>query len=136
MIDALVDQTLAAYLQGTLAASGYPSFSVVIGMEDNTPNLTTPYLVVYSAIERYAGRNPVFELRGHIEMHSVTGMETVSEIEAIMSVIDQALLKQQNVSVPTPGLVYFGWQGIQRSELTPGDRRRNLREIQVFTQLA
>jgi hypothetical protein len=71
-----------------------------------------------------------------IELHSLSGIELISDLTALMSVIDEALIDQQDVSVPTPGLVYLGWEAIQRSEQTPGDRRINMREIQVFTQLA
>jgi hypothetical protein len=136
MIDALVDNTLCSYLGGVLAASGYPSFTVVRGMEDNLPDLACPYIVVHSAIERFAGRDQVYELRTRIELHSVTGMEPVSNTESIMSIVDRALIQKQNVSVPTSGLLYFGWEGIMRSELVPGDRRANLREITVFSQLS
>jgi hypothetical protein len=135
MIDALADSTVAAYLQGVLAASGYGSFTVVTGMQDNLPELACPYLVVHSEIERFAGRDPVFELRTKIELHSLTGITAVSDLEALMSVVDGALIDQAELSVPTPGLVYFGWEGVQRSEQTSGDRRINLREIHVFSQL-
>jgi len=136
MIDALVDNTVAAYLQGVLAASGYPSFTVVIGLEDNEPELACPYLVVHSAIERFYGRTPVFQLRTRIELHSLSTLEPVSQLEALMTVIDQALISQAKVNVPTAGLVYLGWEAITRSEQTPGDRRVNLRELEVFGQLA
>ena len=135
MIDALVDNTLATYLGGVLAASGYPSFTVVRGMENNLPDLACPYIVVHSAIERFAGRDHVFELRTRIDLHSVTGMDPVTDTERIMSIVDRALIDKQNVTVPTSGLVYFGWEAITRSELIPGDRRQNLREINVFSQL-
>ncbi len=135
MIDALVDSTVAAYLSGVLAASGYPSFTVVTGLEDNLPDLACPYLVVHSVIDRFQGRNPVFQLRTSIELHSVTGMEPVADLEALMTVVDRALITQQKVAVLTPGLVYLGWEAVQRSQQTPGDRRMNLREIEVFSQL-
>ena|ERR1700758_1028310 len=136
MIDALVDSTVAAYLSGVLAGSGYASFTVVTGIEDSLPDLACPYLVVHSAIERFQGRHPVFQLRTSIELHSLTGMTPVSDLEAVMTAVDQALISQQNVSVPTSGLVYLGWEAITRSEQTPGDRRINLREIEVFSQLS
>jgi hypothetical protein len=136
MIDALVDSTVAAYLSGVLAASGYSSFTVVTGMENNEPELACPYLVVHSAIESFQGRDPVFQLRTTIELHSLSGIEPVSELEKLMSVIDEALIDQQNVNVPTVGLVYLGWEAITRSEQTPRDRRINLRELQVFSQLS
>jgi hypothetical protein len=135
MIDALVDSTVAAYLSASLAASGYGSFTVVTGLEDNLPDLACPYLVVHSAIERFQGRDPVFELRTRIELHSLSGVEPVSDLKALMSVVDQVLLTQQPNNVPTSGLVYFGWEAIQRSEQTPGDRRVNTRELQVFAQV-
>jgi hypothetical protein len=136
MIDAMVDSTVAAYLSGVLAASGYASFTVVTGLEDNLPDLACPYLVVHSAIERFSGRMHVFQLRTRIEVHSVTGVEPVSELEALMTLVDRALTAKQPVDVPTPGLVYLGWEAITRSEQTPGDRRINLREIEVFSQIS
>ncbi len=80
MIDYLVDSTVAAYLSGELAASGYASFTVVPGLADNLPELACPYLVVHSAIEKFAGRHPVFQLRTTIELHSVTGVEPIAEL--------------------------------------------------------
>jgi hypothetical protein len=134
MIDALVDSTVAAYLSSALAASGYSSFTVVTGIEDNLPDLACPYLVVHSAIERFYGRDPVFELRTQIELHSVSGVEPVSDLTALMSVIDKALIGR--VELSNSNLAYSGWEGIERSEQTPGDRRLNLREIHVFAQLS
>jgi hypothetical protein len=135
MIDALVDSTVAAYLSASLAASGYGSFTVVTGLEDNLPDLACPYLVVHSGIEHFYGRDLVFELRTRIELHSLSGIEPVSNLKALMSVVDQALTSQQPHNVPTAGLAFFGWEGIQRSEQTPGDRRINSRELSVFAQV-
>jgi hypothetical protein len=134
MIDALVDSTLATYLSASLAASGYGSFTVVMGLEDNLPDLACPYLVVHSGIERFYGRDHVFELRTRIELHSLSGIEPVSDLKALMSVVDASLLSKKS-NVATSGLLFFGWDGVQRSEQTPGDRRVNSREIQVFAQV-
>jgi len=136
MIDALVDSTLAAYLSASLAASGYGSFTVVTGIQDNLPDLACPYLVVHSGVERFYGRDHVFELRTRIELHSLSGIEPVSDLKNLMSALDASLLAYQQSNISTPGLLFLGWDGIQRSEQLPGDRRLNSREIAVFAQLA
>ena len=58
----------------------------------------------------------------------------MSDLTALMSVIDKALIGR--VELSNSNLAYSGWEGIERSEQTPGDRRLNLREIHVFAQLS
>ena len=122
MIENLVDTAIAALLA---TISG---LKVVAGLQDNEPNLTTPYCAVYSNVVGYVGRNPLYELTTVIEYVSISGQDEAASVEATMTAIDTIL---NTSSLPT-----VLWEAISRTQQEVGDRRRNIRELKVFAQLA
>ena len=140
MIDDMVDSAIASYL--ALSTSGTPNLSVVVGIEDNSPSLSTPYLAVHSAIEEFLGRTSVYRLRTTIELATISGLETKTDLVVLMTKVDHALSLPPSPAilsqVDTSGLAYLGWQTIERSQQIVGERtegrRSNVRELTVFAQ--
>jgi hypothetical protein len=129
MIDHTVDQAIASLLA---TISG---LKVVVGMADNYPVLETPYLAVYSQIQGFSGRIPIYELLTTIEYQTISGQDMVSDVENVMSQID-ALIgpggdRSATPGVNTAGLRYLAWESIDRGIQEPGDRRKNIRELLV-----
>jgi hypothetical protein len=133
MIENLVDKVFVALLQTISGLSVYP------GMGDNSPALQAPFCVVWSDIESYEGREPVFTLKTTIEYESIPGVDTVNNVESVMSSIDHVLSNQPSGGVisglPLSAFNLFCWEEIQSSKQEPGDRRKNIRELKVFAQL-
>lgn len=134
MIESLVDNAIAALLR---TISG---LKAVAGMSDNTPELTTPFCVVYSNVQGFVGKTPVYELLTTIEYETIPGPDSVASVAAVMSSIDSILNTQPTSAVlaglPLSGLTYLGWESIQRTQQEPGERRKNVRELKVFAQLS
>ena len=134
MIDRTVDKAIASFL-GTI-----PGVLVVVGAEDNYPPLQTPYLVVYSNIQGFSGRIPIYELLTTIEYQSISGQDLIANVENIMSQIDVLIGPGGNYSklagVTTIGLTYLAWESISRGVQDVGDRRKNIRELLVKATLA
>lgn len=134
MIEHYVDAAIASLL------AQIPGLSVVVGMEDNDPPLKTPYCVVYSAVESAQGRHAIYELLTRIEYESISGLDTVTAGDQILTAIDRALTIEPEpdvlAMVTTTGLSYLAWESIGKTLQDVGDRRRNVREIKVFAGLA
>ena len=132
MIDRTVDKAIASFL-GTI-----PGLSVVVGAEDNYPVLETPYLVIYSNINGFTGRIPIYELLTTIEYQSISGQDLVANVENIMSQVDALIGPGGDHSatpgVNTSGLSYLAWESISRGVQDVGDRRKNIRELLVRAQ--
>lgn len=135
MIENLVDTAIAALLK---TISG---LNVVIGMRDVTPELDTPFCVVWSRVEGFEGKTPVYNLLTTIEYETTPGpdsSDTVAAVVSVMSNIDSVLNTQPTPAVlatlPLAGLNYLAWKAVSRTQQEPGDRRINLRELQVFAQ--
>ena len=133
MIENAVDQAIVSLLQTI------PGLDVLAGMQDNEPPLQTAYCAVHSNIQRFQGRTPVYELLTTIEYQSISGQDPVTQIENIMSQIDQVIATQPSNTVlaglDTAPFLFLGWESIPRSEQNVGDRRKNVRELQVFAQM-
>ena len=136
MIDNLVDNALATLLRASL--TGIAGLSVVTGIQDNMPDLETPYLVIYSDIEKAEANKPVFTLKTIIEYVTLSGIEGQATIQTTMTAVDAALsntpLPAIEAQVVTTGLRYLAWQAIERSQENVGDRRKNVRELTVFAE--
>jgi hypothetical protein len=119
MIENLVDSAVATML------STIPGLVVVVGMQDNDPALVTPYCAVYSNVQNVEAKTPIFELLTTIEYVSISGQDTVTDVESVMTSIDSAML--------TPPVTLKVWP--LRTQQDVGDRRRNIREYKVFASL-
>ena len=131
MIENAVDQAIVSLLKRV------PGLVVLAGMQDNEPPLTTPYCAVYSNIQRFQGRIPVYELLTTIEYQSVSGQDPIVSVQNIMSQIDNLLSNQPSdlTGLVTAPFAYLGWESIPRTQQEVGDRRKNVRELQVFAQM-
>lgn len=132
MIDRLVDQAIASLLERI------PGLNVLVGVEDNYPVLQTPYCVVYSNINRFSGRKPIYELTTMIEYVTISGQDLAANVENVLTQIDQLISPGADYSgtVTTTGLRSLLWEGINRSQQEVGDRRKNIRELLVRVTLA
>jgi hypothetical protein len=138
VIEALVDKAIASLL------STIPGLNVVVGMEDNSPNLTAPDCVVFSSVQKADGRTPIYELLTTIEYVSISGPDEVADVETTVTAIDRLLTTPPTGSLLTSlaatcaalGLTGCEWDRISRTQQDVGDRRRNIRELQVFAQAA
>jgi hypothetical protein len=133
MIDHTVDQAIASLL------ATIPGLVVVVGAEDNYPVLQTPYLVVYSQIQGFSGRTPIYRLLTTIEYQTISGQDMVSDVENVMSQVD-ALIGPGGDHSATPGvnaagLRYLSWESIDRGLQDVGDRRKNIRELLVYATM-
>lgn len=136
MIDNLVDKTIALLL-----STAIPGLTALAGMQDNDPPLAAPYCAVYSQVQGSVGRVPIYELLTTIEYVSISGVSEKADVSAIMTAIDTALSSVPAQSVIdaalAAGFVYGpAWQHVQKTNQEVGDRRRNVRELKVFAQLA
>jgi hypothetical protein len=136
MIDNLVDSTIALLLSASI-----PGLTAVAGMQDNDPPLKAPYCAVYSQVQATVGRVPIYELLTTIEYVSVSGLDEKADVSGAMTAIDTALnsVPPQAVidAALAAGFVYGpAWQHVQKTNQEVGDRRRNVRELKVFAQLA
>jgi|SRR5215475_2367686 len=131
MIENAVDQAIVSLLK---RVSG---LVVLAGMQDNEPPLITPYCAVHSQIQRFAGRTPIYELLATIEYQSVSGQDAIANVESVMSSIDDLISVQptDTTGLATAPFAFLGWESIPRTEQDVGDRRKNIRELQVFAQL-
>jgi hypothetical protein len=134
MIDRTVDQAIASLL------ATIPGLKVVVGMEDNYPALETPYLAVYSQIQGFSGRTPIYQLLTTIEYQTVSGQDMVANVETVMGQID-ALIgpggdRSTMPGINTAGLRFLAWESIDRGLQEPGDRRKNIRELLVHATMA
>jgi len=134
MIDHIVDLAIASLL------ATIPGLKVVVGMGDNYPILETPYLAVYSQIQGFSGRTPIYHLLTTIEYQTISGQDMVSDVETVMSQVDALIGPGGDHSatpgVSTVGLRYLGWESIDRGLQEPGDRRKNIRELLVRATMA
>jgi hypothetical protein len=136
MIENAVDKTIALLLSTSI-----PGLTALAGMQDNDPPLAAPYCAVFSQVQGTVGRVPIYELLTTIEYVSVSGVSESADVAGVMTAIDLAL-----TSAPPPavedaalaaGFVYGpAWQHVQKTNQEVGDRRRNVRELKVFAQLA
>jgi hypothetical protein len=126
-IDRTVDQAIASLL------ATVPGLVVVVGAEDNYPVLQTPYLVVYSQIQGFSGRVPIYRLLTTIEYQTISGQDMVTDVETVMGQIDVLIGPGGDHSsmpgVNAAGLRYLGWESIDRGLQDVGDRRKNIREL-------
>ena len=127
-IDKLVDQALANMLAGLITG-----LKVLIGMQEIEPVLETPYCAVFSVLNRFTGRTPIYELMTTIEYVTISGQDTVANVAQIMAQIDTLLNTGHDLSDFgfAPGLNYLAWESINRSQQEVGDRRKNIRELLV-----
>jgi hypothetical protein len=127
-IDKLVDQAIANALAGSISG-----LKVLIGMQDMEPVLETPYCAVFSVLNRFTGRTPIYELMTTIEYVSISGQDTVAEVSSAMTSIDTLISTGADLSGFNfaPGLRYLAWESINRSQQEVGDRRKNIRELLV-----
>lgn len=134
MIEALVDKAIASLL------STIQGLKVVVGMGDPFPLLKTPFCVVFSNVISFEGRTPIYSLQTTIEYETISGANTVASVQNVMSSIDTVIGTQPSALVlaglQTAGLTYLSWQAISKTQQDPGDRRKNVRELQVFAQLS
>jgi hypothetical protein len=134
MIDRTVDQAIASLL------ATIPGIKVVAGMEDNYPVLETPYLVVYSQIQSFSGRTPIYQLLTTIEYQTISGQDMVADVATVMSQVDALIGPGGDHSatpgVNTAGLRYLAWESIDRGLQDVGDRRKNIRELLVHATMA
>jgi hypothetical protein len=134
VIENLVDQAIVSLLQ-TL-----PGLNVVPGLSNDVPALTTPYAVVFSEVVNRDGRDPVFELKTTVKLETVSGQTEIADVQSWMTAIDSVLSTQPSDalmhSLVTQGLKFIGWDGIPRTVQDVGERRQNIRELQVFAALA
>lgn len=131
MIENAVDQAIVSLLQRI------PGLVVLAGMQDMEPPLTTPYCAVYSNIQRFQGRKPVYELLCTIEYQTISGQDPATSVENIMTQIDNLISVQPSdlTGLATAPFAFLGWESIPRSEQNVGDRRKNIRELHVFAQM-
>jgi hypothetical protein len=134
MIENLVDKAIAALLA---TISG---LNVVIGMEDPYPNLQAPFCVVHSVVDSFDGKTPVYKLLTTIEYESIPGPDSVANVVSVMSSIDTVLSTQPSGAVlatlPLSGMTYLAWKAINKTQQEAADRRKNVRELQVFAQMS
>jgi len=131
MIENAVDQAIVSLLK---RISG---LVVLAGMQDNEPPLQTAWCAVYSHIERFQGRVPIYELLTTIEYQSISGQDPVSSVQNVMGQIDALLLTQPSdlTGLAVAPFVFLGWESIPRTQQDVGDRRKNIRELSVFAQM-
>jgi len=136
MIDNDVDNAIASLLAASLTAIA--GLTIVAGLQDNLPALQTPYLAVYSNIEKYEGRTHVFTLKTCVEYVSLSGVENKTTVHDTMSAVDATLGTPPTAPilalVVTTGLKYLSWEAVERSTQDIGDRRNNKREFIVFSE--
>ena len=132
MIDRLVDKAIASLL-GTVSG-----LKVLVGAEDIEPALETPFCVVHSEITGFSGRKPIYNLVSHIEYNSIAGQDAIAQTDSIMTAIDALIGPggdySANPAISTAGLSFLVWESIARSSQEYGDRRKNIRELQVKAQ--
>jgi hypothetical protein len=140
MIDNLVDAAVATLLKATLASSGYTTVTVIEGIEDNMPDLVTPYLVTYSNVISHEGKTPVYKLNTKIDLVTLSGISEEVFVANVMSVVDATLNNQPSpailAQINTTGLSLLWWQAIAKSTQEVGDRRRDVRELETIAQLS
>jgi hypothetical protein len=133
MIDHTVDQAIASLL------ATIPGLVIVVGMEDNYPVLQTPYLVIYSQIQGFSGRAPIYRLLTTIEYQTISGQDMVANVENVMAQVDALIGPGGDHSatpgVNTVGLRYLAWESIDRGMQEVGDRRKNIRELLVHATM-
>jgi hypothetical protein len=138
MIDNLVDVAVASLLKAS--TSGVQGLTVVEGIEDNVPDLVTPYLVVYSAVQKEDAKTPVYTLKTTIELVTLSGVADETFVSNTMSVIDAALNNTPSpavmAQVQTAGLSHLSWHSIDKSTQEIGDRRKDVRELITFASLS
>jgi len=138
MIDNLVDVAVSSLLEA--CTSGVQGLTVIEGIEDNVPDLVTPYLVVYSNVIKEDGRTPVYTLNTKIDLVTLTGVSDEAFVANTMSIIDAALSNQPSpailAQVTTTGLSHCSWKTIERSTQEIGDRRTDVRELEVNAGLS
>jgi hypothetical protein len=141
-IDRAVDLALQSYLQASVGSgSGMGSVTIVTGEEDNYPNLTCPYLVIYSNVESFIASNPIFTLTSTIELVTVQGETPTADVDGFMNQVDFALTNEtptQEVmsQTVTTGLSFLGWQAISKTQQNVGEKRSNVRQLVVHAKLA
>lgn len=132
MIDRLVDKAIASLL-GTIQG-----LQVFVGAEDIEPALAVPFCVVYSDITAMSGRTPIYHLTTKVEYNSIAGLDPMTQTESDMTAIDALISPGGNFTtkpgVSTIGLSYLAWEAIGRTSQEWGDRRKNVRELQVKAQ--
>ena len=138
MIDNFVDVEIASLLKAS--TSGVQGLTVVVGIEDNQPDLVTPYICVYSSVRSQDGKTPVYTLNTKVECVTVTDTTDKSYVENLMSIVDNALTNPPSPAIQAQviqdGLAYCGWHCINQSTQEVGDRRTDVRELEVFAQLS
>lgn len=134
MIDRFVDKAIASLLETI------QGLKVFVGAEDIEPALAVPFCVVYSDVSGMSGRKPVYHLISRIEYNSIAGLDAIAQTETVMSAIDALISPggdySSNPAVSAAGLQYLAWESIGRSSQEFGDRRKNVRELEVKAQLS
>ena len=140
MIDNFVDIAVASLLQASTSASGVQGLTVIVGLEDNVPDLLTPYLVIYSNVISQDAKNPVYTLKTTIDLVTLSGVADEDFVANTMTIIDNVLDNQPSpailAQVNTTGLVHLSWHDIDKSTQEVGDRRKDVRELKTFAQLS
>ena len=138
MIDNFVDIAVASLLKAS--TSGVQGLTVVVGIEDNMPDLVTPYICVYSSVVKEDGKTPVYTVNTKIECVTLSDVTPKAYVENLMTLVDNALDNQPvpaiQAQVITTGLAYLSWHCIDKSSQEVGDRRTDVRELQTFAQLS
>ena len=138
MIDNNVDIAVASLLKAS--TSGVQGLTVVVGIEDNMPDLVTPYICVYSSVVKEDGNTPVYTLNTKIDCVTLSDITPKAYVENLMSIVDNALDNPPSPAIQaqviTTGLAYLGWHAIDKSTQEVGDRRTDVRELQTFAQLS
>jgi len=134
MIDRFVDKAIASLL------ATIHGLEVFVGAEDIEPALSAPFCVVYSEVTGMSGRSPVYNLITRIEYNSIAGFDAMVQTEPIMTQIDSLISLggdySTNPAVSAAGLNYLAWEAILRTAQEFGDRRKNIRELEVKAQLS
>jgi hypothetical protein len=135
MVEYLVDQAISA-----LISASVPGLTALAGLQDDE-GVSTPYCAVYSRVEAVEGRTAVFQLLTTVELVSISGQDPVAYVNATMTAIDRALTTQPSplvlASLPLSNFAYGPtWEHIPRTANEVGDRRRNVRELQVYASLS
>lgn len=134
MIDRIVDQAIVSLLETI------QGLKVLVGAENIEPALQTPFCAVHSEITGMSGRKPIYSLTTRIEYNSIAGLDSMAQTDLVMNQIDSLIGPGGDYSatpgVSTAGLDFLGWEAVGRSSQEWGDRRKNIRELQVKAQLS
>ena len=132
MIEDLTNIAIASLLTASV-----PGLAVHVGVSDD--ELATPCAVVSSEIDSMIeSRNPFYKLLVKIEYISVSNKDTAANDVTTLTAIDDAITNQPPPEimsqVQTAGLGFLAWFATPKSQNIAGDRRSNIRELNVTAQ--